>query len=667
MIRLELNDCFTGQVTKETDLFTSLDLERVNSATGPIAVRGAEPGDSLVVELLEINPGPRGAAMIIPGFGQLIALVQGPVTRIFRVEDGTIHMNDRVRFPIRPMVGVIGCATDGEECINFLAGQHGGNLDNHLHGPGSTVYLPVRQPGGMLAIGDMHACMGDGEVSGTGVEIDGEVVIRVGLHKGAQGIWPVTELGRLLGHARHHAAATSAAPSSWPARRPRACSSTTGSFTIEDAFIFLSRRLRRRHRPGLPAVAASAIARVKVPKIVRLPAALPARMTPPVPTPGATVAALPRSGIRQIMELAMERGGTLNLSFGEPDFDTPAHIVEAAAEAARSGRTRYTASRGIPELREAAAAAITRRAGHVVTPDQVVATVGGVQGVFAALAALCDRRDAVLVPDPCWPNYVGICTLLGLEVVRYPLPASTGFEPDLDVLERLAGMAGAKVLVTNTPSNPTGAVWRRETVAATVDIAVRHGLFVLSDEVYDEMAFDGEHVPSAPFAPDHVVTVYSLSKTYAMTGWRIGYATAPPALIGSLGKVPEVEVSCPTAPAQWAAVAALTGPQDCVKRDARRLPRPPRPGGGGAARGGPVRGRTAGRVLRRSPTSPPPPPTRFAFAEHLVREHGVAVAPGDTFGPGGAGLLRISLAAAPETIAEGIRRIGAAVRAGVPA
>ena len=389
-------------------------------------------------------------------------------------------------------------------------------------------------------------------------------------------------------------------------------------------------------------------------------------MTPPVPTPGAAVAALPRSGIRQIMELAMERGGTLNLSFGEPDFDTPPHIVEAAAEAARSGRTRYTASRGIPELREAAAAAITRRAGHAVTADQVVATVGGVQGVFAALAALCDRGDAVLVPDPCWPNYVGICTLLGLEVVRYPLPAATGFEPDLDVLERLAATAGAKVLVTNTPSNPTGAVWRRETVAATVDIAVRHGLFVLSDEVYDEMAFDGEHVPSAPFAPDHVVTVYSLSKTYAMTGWRIGYVTAPTALIGSLGKVPEVEVSCPTAPAPWAAVAALTGPQDCVRemRDAYRSRRDLavaalREEGLFAAE---PRGAFYAFADISAATS-----DTFAFAEHLVREHGTAVAPGDTFGPGGAGLLRISLAAAPDTIAEGIRRIGVAVRAGVPA
>ena len=270
VIRLELNDCFSGQVTKETDLFTSLDLDRVNSATGPIAVRGAEPGDSLVVELLEITPGPRGAAMIIPGFGQLIDRVRSPVTRIFRVEDGTVHMNDRVSFPIRPMVGVIGCATGGEECINFLAGQHGGNLDNHLHGPGSTVYLPVRQPGGMLAIGDMHACMGDGEVSGTGVEIDGEVVIRVGLHKGAQGLWPVTELADCwvthgttlgdLGGAIELACEEAARllVDHW-------------DFTIEDAFIFLSVACDVGIAQACQPSPASAIARVKVPKLAACP------------------------------------------------------------------------------------------------------------------------------------------------------------------------------------------------------------------------------------------------------------------------------------------------------------------------------------------------------------------------------------------------------------
>ncbi len=132
--------------------------------------------------------------MIIPGFGQLIGQVEAPRTMIFRVEDGVVHMNDRIRFPMRPMVGVIGVATGGEERINFLAGDHGGNLDNHLHGPGATVHLPVRQPGGMFAVGDMHAAMGDGEICGTGVEIAGTVVPRFGLVKGRQGRWPVTEL-----------------------------------------------------------------------------------------------------------------------------------------------------------------------------------------------------------------------------------------------------------------------------------------------------------------------------------------------------------------------------------------------------------------------------------------------------------------------------------------
>ncbi len=271
VLRLELNDCFHGQVTSEDDLFTALDLERVNAATGPIAVRGAEPGDSLVVELLEISPGPRGAAMVIPGFGQLAAKVPGPVTRIFRVEDGVIHMNDRVRFPIRPMVGVIGCATGGAECINFLAGEHGGNLDNHLHGPGSTVYLPVRQDGGMLAIGDMHACMGDGEISGTGVEIDGEILIRVGLLKGAQGTWPVTELadcwvthGTTLGDLG--------------GAIEIACEEAARllvdhhDFTLADAFIFLSVACDVGIAQSCQPSPASAIARVKVPKISACPA-----------------------------------------------------------------------------------------------------------------------------------------------------------------------------------------------------------------------------------------------------------------------------------------------------------------------------------------------------------------------------------------------------------
>src|SRR5947209_19322606 len=135
----ETNDCFTGQIRSEDDLVTEIDLERINSATGPVAVKGAEPGDSLIVEILDVRPIEWGVATLIPGFGQLIDQVQSPVTRLFRVEDGVIHMNDRVSFPARPMVGVVGVATDGEELSNGLAGRHGGNLDDHLHGKGARI------------------------------------------------------------------------------------------------------------------------------------------------------------------------------------------------------------------------------------------------------------------------------------------------------------------------------------------------------------------------------------------------------------------------------------------------------------------------------------------------------------------------------------------------
>ena len=148
IVTLETNDCFSGQIQTEADLVTEIDFQRVNSATGPIAVSGAEPGDSLVVELLEVRPAERGFATLIPGVGQLIDQVDAPLTQVFRVEGDTVHMNERISFPLRPMVGVIGVATGGETIGNGYAGRHGGNLDNHLHGPGATVYLPVRQPAG---------------------------------------------------------------------------------------------------------------------------------------------------------------------------------------------------------------------------------------------------------------------------------------------------------------------------------------------------------------------------------------------------------------------------------------------------------------------------------------------------------------------------------------
>jgi amidase len=270
VVTLETNDCFTGQIRSEEDLVTEIDIERVNSATGPIAVRGAEPGDSLVVELLEVKPDATGFATLIPGMGQLIDQVRAPLTQVFRVEGDTIHMTDRISFPLRPMVGVIGCATDGETLTNGFAGRHGGNLDNHLHGRGATVYLPVRQPGGMLAIGDMHASMGDGEICFTGVEISGEVTIRVGLLKARQGTWPVTELAdRWV----VHGTAGQDFMEALDRASEEAARFLVGQwgFTIEEAFVFLSVACDANICQACRPQPFSTIARVAIPKIAAAP------------------------------------------------------------------------------------------------------------------------------------------------------------------------------------------------------------------------------------------------------------------------------------------------------------------------------------------------------------------------------------------------------------
>src|SRR3954451_3527417 len=270
VVTFETNDCFTGQIASEEDLVTAIDFTRVNSATGPVAVKGAEPGDSLIAELLDVRPGPRGFATIIPEFGPLIDDVESPVTFVFDVEGDIVRMNERISFQARPMVGVVGVATDGEEITNGWAGRHGGNLDNHLHGPGAKIYFPVRQPGGMFAVGDMHAAMGDGEICGTGVEIAGEATVRFDLVKGRQAEWPVTDLTD-----RWVADGTSSGR--FDEAMQAACEDAAKllvdqwGFTIEEAFVFLSVACDVNVCQACRPSPFSAIARVEVPKIDACP------------------------------------------------------------------------------------------------------------------------------------------------------------------------------------------------------------------------------------------------------------------------------------------------------------------------------------------------------------------------------------------------------------
>jgi amidase len=270
VVTFETNDCFTGQIQSEDDLVTAIDFSRVNSATGPVAVKGAEPGDSLVVELLDVQPGPKGFATIIPEFGQLIENVESPVTFVFDVEGDTVRMNERVSFQARPMVGVVGVATGGEEITNGWAGRHGGNLDNHLHGRGAKIYFPVRQPGGMFAVGDMHAAMGDGEICGTGVEIAGEVTVRFGVLKEKQATWPVTELADAW---VTHATAGEDVRDALQLASEEAARALVDEwgFTKEEAFVFLSVACDVNICQACQPSPFSTIARVAIPKTSATP------------------------------------------------------------------------------------------------------------------------------------------------------------------------------------------------------------------------------------------------------------------------------------------------------------------------------------------------------------------------------------------------------------
>jgi amidase len=270
VLEIETWDCFTGQVQSESDTLEKIDLNRVNSATGPIAVRGAEPGDTLSVTLLDIRPGEKGAAMCIPGWGQLIDEVHSPTTRIFTVADGVVTMNERVSFPARPMFGVIGVSPSSGDITTFLADRHGGNMDDHVNGIGATIHLPVFQSGGQLAIGDMHASMGDGEISGTGVEIGGVGLIKVDVIKHKAGGWPITETRDAFYTHGTSANSIDEALKSACEEASRLLVDEWG-FSMEDAFMFLSVAGDLGIAQYCHPSPGSVIARMRVPKLASNP------------------------------------------------------------------------------------------------------------------------------------------------------------------------------------------------------------------------------------------------------------------------------------------------------------------------------------------------------------------------------------------------------------
>ena len=241
-----------------------------------------------------------------------------------------------------------------------------------------------------------------------------------------------------------------------------------------------------------------------------------------MPKLASAVASTPHSGIRAMGTLARELSDVIHLEAGDPDFLTPDHIVEAAATAARTGFTKYTAGAGFASLRELIADKVSRRNGFACHPEQVVVTTGACGGLFTTFLTLLDEGDEVLIPDPGWSNYPAMTHVLRCAHRRYPLDAVRDFAVDVDELARSVGPR-TKAVVLNSPGNPVGNVLERDTLAAILKIAREADLWIVSDECYDEMIFEDEHVSAASLGcEDRIITAFSLSKTYAMTGCRLG-------------------------------------------------------------------------------------------------------------------------------------------------
>ncbi|MFI0355706.1 pyridoxal phosphate-dependent aminotransferase [Actinomadura sp. 9N407] len=378
-----------------------------------------------------------------------------------------------------------------------------------------------------------------------------------------------------------------------------------------------------------------------------------------MPTIAPNAEGMPRSGIRAIMDMAWRLPDpVIGLHVGEPSFATPKHVLDAAADAYTQGLTRYVPNAGVTELREAIAAKLRERNGIAsATTDRVIVSAGGMQAIQLGMSSVVSAGDEVLIPDPGWPNFNMIVQLLQGVPVRYELRPENGFQPDLADLARLI-TPRTRAIIVNSPSNPLGTVLPGETVERLVAFAREHDLWLLSDECYEEITFDGPHVSPATFdTDDRVISCFSFSKTYAMTGMRVGYLLAPPQLAPVCAKLQEPLVACVNAPAQYGALAALNGPQEqtVTARDAYR-----------------ERREAATAVLDKAGLPYLRPEGAFylwlnvsdrcgddvtAWAVRLLQEEHVAVAPGTTFGPHGEGWIRLSLATATEDLLEGLDRI----------
>jgi aspartate aminotransferase len=350
------------------------------------------------------------------------------------------------------------------------------------------------------------------------------------------------------------------------------------------------------------------------------------------------VSRIDTSGIRKIFEAA--GSNAINLGLGQPDFDTPGHIKAAAIKAINEGFTGYTVGPGIPELREALSHKFQEENGFSVSPQEIIVTSGASEALTIALAALLNTGDEVLISNPGFVSYNALTEILNGKVVSVPLAEDLTMKPEA-VLERITPKT--KAIILNSPSNPTGAVSSRADVKALAEIADDHNITILSDEVYEYFIYEGEHVSPASYS-DNVVTVNATSKSYAMTGWRLGYLAARKEYIAQMLKVHQYIQACANSVAQKAAYAAVTGPKDSVNvmREEFRKRRDVLVKG--------LNGLGMECALPKGAFYAFPKVSNSAEVASKMISNGVVVVPGTAFGSEGDGYIRISYAASMKDI-----------------
>ena len=366
------------------------------------------------------------------------------------------------------------------------------------------------------------------------------------------------------------------------------------------------------------------------------------------------------SPIRKMFNLADGMEDVVSFTVGEPDFNTPAHVVDAAVEALRTGKHHYTPNAGILPLREAISEYYVRSRGLHYSPEtEIIATAGGMEALLLTMLTLLNPGDAFLLSDPCWTNYSRQIEICSARPVFVPVDAAHDFTFAPEALEK-AITPETKGFLVNSPANPTGGIAGRKALEQLAEIAVRHDLYVISDEVYSELLYEGNtftSIAALPGMKERTIIVNSFSKTYAMTGWRVGYALGPQHIISQMVKLQENVAACVNTAAQYGALAALTGSQAPVAEMLETYSQ--------------RRAYILDAFSKINGLTCFAPQGAFyafvdisaagmdaeTFARDLLQKVRVIVVPGEAFGESGKRYVRLSFATSMENIREGTRRI----------